>query len=517
MKRTIFDLLFRRTPVSKAKIRGSRHEPPALSHQMDAGRMHDILRAAEAGQMDDFFSLARDIVSGHGHALTEFSKRKLAVVAETESVTAVDSTDERQQRAAEEIANHIESLPSFFDACVHLLDSTIYPVSVVEKVWVPSSRPGWRFELADLIPVPYRLLDFNTGTLRIRDVGPDGQATGTTHHPDPMRYVIHRGHLLVSVPDTWGGPMRAIIFWWLFAVMGRDWWARFLERFGSPFLEGTYNKDDDESRILLERAFSSATRLFGIAVPEDASVKIHQANATGGGDAFEKFQGTANREISKIILGQTLSAEGQNLGLGGGQAGVQADVRDDIRRFDARRLAQTVRSQIFAPLCQLNAWHLPTPRIAWGGDDVDDLEVTGDLLRSLRDAGLEVTDEGIDQLSKRMALPLRRAATSAGGGGFGPLSALASLDPGRGPADRSQAARDAVDAAAAKAAPSFAEAMALTLSPLAAIVERSSSIADLEARIREAIPGLDYRKAASLAEAALVSSSANAALNAKPR
>ncbi len=514
MKRTLLDILLRRKPVSRARILGSRHEPPAISQDMDAGRVHDILRAAEAGQMDDFFSLARDIVSGHGHSLTEFGKRKLAVLAETETISPVDDSQADQQRIAVEIGNHLESLPSFFDSMVHLLDSTIYPVSVVEKVFVPSHRPGWRFELADLIPVPYRLLDFSTGTLRIRDVGPDGECLGTTHAPDPLQYIVHRGHLLVSVPDTWGGPLRAIVFWWLFAVMDRDWWARFLERFGSPFLEGTYNKDDDDSRALLERAFSAATRLFGIAVPEDASVKIHQANASGGGDAFEKFHGTANREISKIILGQTLSAEGQNLGLGGGQAGVQADVRDDIRRFDARRLAQTVRTQLLAQLCRFNGWAIPTPRIAWGGDDISDLEITGDLLYALRAAGLEVTDDGIDQLSKRMALPLRRAAAPAPASpGFGRFSALASPSPGQGTAARSQAARAAIDATAAQTAPALAEALALTLSPLAAIVDQSTSLADLEARLRDALPGLDHRQAATIAESALVTASVNASLN----
>ena len=48
--------------------------------------------------------------------------------------------------------------------------------------------------------------------------------------------------LLTSVPDNWGGPMRSIIFWWLLGHMGRDWWARYLDKYGSPFVVGKYDQ-----------------------------------------------------------------------------------------------------------------------------------------------------------------------------------------------------------------------------------------------------------------------------------
>lgn len=509
---TLLDILFGRKKPRREVLLGGRHEPAAIAQTMDAGRIGDILRDAEGGNMRDFFSLARDVVSGHGHTLAEFGKRKLAVLAETQSITAADEDDEIQKAFAESIGSHLEDLPTWFPGLVHLLDSTIYPVSVVEKIYQPSNKPGWRFELAELKPVPYRLFDFTEGYLRIRDCGPDGEDLGTTHAVDSIRYIVHRGHLLTSTPDTWGGPLRAILFWWLFAAQGRDWWARFLERFGAPFLEGTYDKQDDQSRYLLERAFSSATRLFGIAIPDDASVKIHQANTSQGGDAFEQFHSVANREISKIVLGQTLSAEGQNLGLGGGQASAQEGVRDDIRRFDALMLSATVRTQIIAPLYRLNGWTIPTPRINWGGGDMDSLDFTGDLIASLKTAGIRVTDEGLATLSKRLAIPLERDMVDPiTRPPLGALSALASPDPGRQLARTSQAARDAIDATAATAAPTLSAALAATVAPLAALVSESTSIADLEAKLRDRIPTLDHSQSAAIAETVLVTASANAA------
>lgn len=504
----LLDILYPRKTPRRERLLGGRHEPNAVAQTIDAARLSEILRSSEAGNMQDFFSLSRDIVTGHGHTLAEFGKRKLAVLAETQTLSALDDEDPVAVAMAEAIGTHFDELPSWFAGMVHLLDSTIYPVSVVEKIYRPSNRPGWRYELEELKPVPYRLLDYSQGELMIRDCGEDGEPLGTLHRPDPLRYIVHRGHLLISHPDTWGGPMRAIIFWWLFAVQDRDWWARFLERFGAPFLEGTFDKNDHQSRYLLERAFSSATRLFGIAVPDDASVQIHQANTQQGGDAFAAFHSTANREISKIVLGQTLSAEGQNLGLGGGQASAQENVRDDIRRYDSLMLAATVRTQIILPLCRLNGWITPAPRIAWGGDDLDTLDVTGDLLSSLKQAGIRVTDEGLDALSKRLALPLERDLS---GSPISPLSALAAPTPGRHQAATSRAARQAVDDIAAATAPTLSEAMAEALAPLAAVVDRATSLSELEAGLRATLPGLDHSQAAAIAQAALVSSSVNGA------
>lgn len=500
----LFNLLFRR-PASRQAIRSQRHEPQAIAQTMDAGRISDILRAAEAGNMDDYFALARDIVCGHSHTVAEFAKRKLAVLAETQSFLPADAENPAQVGLAKSVGQHLGNLPSWYTAMVHLLDSTLYPVAVLKKIYAPCSRPGWRYELADLIPIPYHLLSFETGTMRIRDVNEDGSLAGTSHAPDPLRYVVHRGHLLTSAPDTWGGPMRAVLFWWLFSTQNRDWWSRFLERFGAPFLEGSYDKSDDSSRAQLERAFNSATRLFGIAVPDDASVKIHQANTSQGGDAFEKFHSTANREISKIIVGQTLSAEGQNLGLGGGQAQAQDGVRSDLRQFDAIMLAFTVRTQILTPLCAINGWSGEPPRIAWGGDDVEDLQTLSTILERLAKTNIYLTDDGVMALSKRMSLPLMRDLIPRPR--LGPLSALASPPPGQ-----SGGGKSAVDAIAAASADPFAKEMAATIAPLAAIVSEATSISDLEARLLRAIPSLDTRRASQIAEAAIVASTANAAL-----
>jgi phage gp29-like protein len=488
-----------------------RLEPPAVAHTLDAERLGSILRSAESGDMEDLFSLYRDIISGHTHAQAEFAKRKLAVLGEDAVFAPHDEKQPADATTAAAVEEQITALPNWLDIQLHLLDSTLYPLSLVEKIYRPSDRPGYLYELAELRPVPYRLLDYSDGHLMIYDVDSSGNRLATKHHPDPTRYIIHRGHPLTSLPDTWGGPMRAVTFWYLFSVMDRHWWSRFLDRYGAPFIEANYDESDDSARLILARAFQSATKLFGIAVPKSVQLKMHQAAAAGSSDAFEAFHAVANAEMSKVIVGQTLSATAASTGLGSGVADQQESVRQDIRQFDATRLAHTLRTQLFVPLCRLNAWTGRPPSISWGAESADDMAVTADILRSLPDAGLELTDDAIATLGRRLGLPLRRLpAPTRPAPGF-PLAAPRP-DPRR-LTTRSHTTRLANDAIAASAAESYAQAMAASLSPVASILAASSSMDDFERRLRAEFPTIPSRAAAEILSATMSANAANALLN----
>jgi phage gp29-like protein len=500
--------------TTKVVVDDTRFETPAIAHTLDADRLSSILRSAEAGNMEDYFGLCRDVIGGHTHAQAEFGKRKLAVIGKDTVFSPDDENRPAAVALAEEIERQVTQLPNWMDIELHLLDSTLYPLSIVEKIYRPSDRPGVRYELAELRPVPYRLIDYTEGRLMLWDVDDKGQRLATRHCPDPTRYMIHRGHALTSLPDTWGGPMRAVLFWYFFSVADRSWWARFLDRFGAPFMEASYDESDDAARLTLSRAFSAATKLFGIAVPKSVELKMHQANSSQGGDAFEKFHAVANEEMSKAIVGQTLSATGQNLGLGGGQAAVQENVRDDIREFDSKRLAHTLKTQLFVPICQMNGWFEKPPTIQWGGESSDDLAITSDFLSALPNAGLQITDEGIKILSKRSGLPLERLPA-----GTPPLSGLPLAagvprlrDLKTSTELRTDRLREANDAIARSGAEEFAQAMHDSLAPVRSILAASASMDDFERRLREEFPGIPSRKAAEILAAAMISNAANAIL-----
>ena len=453
-------------PTQTRVIVRGHQQPPALGHQMDVDGLHSMLRMAESGYPEKLFGLYRDILASHAHTQAEFSKRKLAVLGQPFTLTSADPENAALVAHTRMVQDHLTDLPGWQRAMSHALDSSLYPVALLERWYARSARPGWRYELAGIRGVPHLHLAWPFGEFSIRQTDAEGNFLGTYAKPDPRLHFSHQGNLLASVPEWWGGPMRAILFWWLFSVMDRDWWARFLDRFGSPFLQGSYDPNDERGRYELEGAFSAATKLFGIVVSNDTEVKLHQANATQGGDAFEKFHATANQEISKLIVGQTLSAQGQNLGLGGGQAAVQADVREDIRQFDATTLAATIRTSLLLPLWCLNGWTMPMPSVSWGAMASDEAEVNGQLLAALFAAGIEPTDEGLDVVARRVGYGLQRIAALPAPAGRVALSAgapdlgrIALIPEVARRAARQQQARGAVDALVRQASPTLARIM----------------------------------------------------------
>jgi phage gp29-like protein len=494
--------------TTRVVIRG-RQQPQATSHLMDVDLLHSYLRSAEQGDTTALFGLYRDILASHAHTQGQFSTRKLAVIGNPLSFTPKNPDNAAEAAWVADLQRHFDDMPNLMHFLSHSLDSTLYPVAVSERTYRASRKPGWRYEIAAITPVPHIHLAWPDGEFSLKDTDADGHFLGTFSHPSPVRYVTHRGHLLTSVPDWWGGPMRALLFWWLFATMDRDWWARFLDRFGSPFLVGKYNETDDDARYALEGAFSSATKIFGLAISKETDVQMHQANSAGGGEAFEKFHTVANEEISKLIVGQpgTASSSGPKIG-GDGQAAAQADVRDDIKKYDSARLAHTLKTQILLPLAQLNGWTFPLPSIAFGVISEEAADLTGDLMESLHRAGFEPDDEGLKKLNQKLGISLRRINTLSPGLALSANPALLPTAATR--AARQQQARRAVASLATAASPKLARLLRARTLALAAAIDSADSPESAAAAVATLAASHDPGTAAELVTAVLTSAAVNA-------
>jgi phage gp29-like protein len=486
------------TPKKRRSVLHPRWDHTPLAYTLDAERLHGILRSAEQGDTKELFGLYREIVTGDSHVSTEFGKRKLAILGDAENVlprTQNDVADERAAEACKELTAH----PDWMDAMKWLLDSTIFPVCVLEKVFKPSSKPGLRFELKSLKGVPYRLLDYTEGRLRIEDTNEAGMPLGTYHEPDPDRYIVHRGHLLTT-PDEWGGPMRAVLFWWLFVTMGRDWWIRFIERYGSPFIVGKFDKGDDESRSILMSAFGTASRLLGLVITRETEVELHQAGDKNTGEVFEKFARFAQEQISKVIVGQTLSSDSKPQGIGTGATELHSEVRQDFRQWDSKVTGNTLRCQLFAQYLAINGIAGQAPTMQWGGESGDDNKTTAEVVKIYNDAGLRVKEESIPVLNQRLGLELERAPAPPAAPGLTTFAAngqpLLNQDPRlalahAGAADLSRAFRG-------------------RLAPIARIVRESKTAAECEARITAFMATASQGDSVRVLEEALVAYAANA-------
>lgn len=462
---------------SPVTVYAFRNELPSDLRSLTASSLLSKINLAESGDTRELFALYRDLIASDNQVQMEFENRKRAVLGDVTSILPFDKTDSRDI-AAKDLCWPLVDSAQFETAKAWLLNAVIYPVAVCEKVYAPT---GGGYEIAQLVPVPYQLLDYRDGTLRIFDTDPStGLVRTTSHFPDPARYIIHRGHTL-PLPDNWGGPMRAILFWILLRTMSRQWWADLLERFGQPFLKGKYS--DEKGKEILERAFRLAQRLGGIVAHKNTEVEIVQAVAGDSSGSHERFIELCNKEISKLLAGQTLSSNAQPTGLGNGATPLQGAVRDDIRKSDAQRLAATLRSQLLAQYCEVNGARGRVPRLVFGSDSAAETSAILSSIQSLGAAGLEPDDDAISTLSERLGFGVRRRIPVATGvpGGFPAFSALPLAADPRG----ASPSRDAGADAAGTTPPEPG-----TDAILAGIVRSSRSSGECLRRIREAVASL---------------------------
>jgi phage gp29-like protein len=455
---------------NKILVMNPRDELPSEIRQITASRLMSIMEQAEQGDTRELFALYRDIVASDNQIQSEFAKRKGAVIGDTVSMVPWNKKDPADVAAKDACWSLVDEDP-FRDATNWMLNATLWPVAVAEKVYRFS---GGRYTLAAVVPVHFQLLDFRTGTLRIFDVDEDGRPQPTSHDPDPARYIVHRGHLL-PIPDQWGGPMRSILFWWLLRTMSRQWWADLLERFGVPFLKGKYS--DDPGRAVLERAFRMAVRLGAIVVSKGTEVEVVQATASDSSNSHERFIELCNREISKLIVGQTLSSNVQATGMGEGTANLQGAVRDDLRKMDARLLSISMRKQLLAQHLSINGISGRTPVLLFGSDSTAELNAMMALIKGLGEAGFEPDDDGMANLSERVGFGIRRKATLPTPLPFSAVPLSAQIE----------------DRVAPGAAPDLASAFRGRLAPVAEIIRTSATPDDcqraVEAWAFSAAPG----------------------------
>lgn len=434
---------------------GLPYEPGNVSSSATVQTVQAAIRAAENGDTRQLFALYRDLTVGGSHIQCEFGKRKMAVLSQPHSILPQDKENKDDVAAALAVAQMISDCENWSDGMAHLLDATMWPVSVVEKLYRPAGeampgKPSLRFTLRRMHVVNPTLFCFRKSyeakkpnqvttvlapedaeawesEIRFHNTDAEGRVENNWDAAYPAeadRHIIHRGHLLSGVRDNWGGPMRSIVFWWLLSVLGRDWFARGMERYGSPFPLAKTDATDDAKMTFLREALSLSTKVGGLVVDNDTQVELIEAMTTGMADAHEKFINICNREISKAIIGQELSATATSTGMGSGTANLQGDVREDIRAFDQNKLAETLNRQLFDHFLRING--MPgRVKIVWGGLDSTEAKEVSDLLVSLSTAGLEPTDEAIPLLSERVGFQLQRKAPPepqampGAGGGFG--------------------------------------------------------------------------------------------------
>lgn len=187
----------------------------------------------------------------------------------------------------------------------------------------------------------------NDGRLIYR---PEG--TGQEYEVDQVfKFFMTRRKATYKQP--YGKALLTVVYWLdFFRKNGFKFWAKFLERFGTPILLGKC-KDSDPSEMNQALLNAHAQSVISIDAEDDVQI-LSAASSSNAGTSFETFNNTIIRQIQKVILGQTLTSGTD--GTGSRALGeVHENVRKDKLNADIRLVTPTFQAIVNA-LCALNGW-----------------------------------------------------------------------------------------------------------------------------------------------------------------
>lgn len=154
--------------------------------------------------------------------------------------------------------------------------------------------------------------------------------------------------------NPYGERTLSRVFWSVtFKKGGMKFWVVFTEKYGMPHLIGKHPRgatkaETDSLADMLEDMVQDAIAV----IPDDSSVEIQEANKTSSADIYEKLIDKMNSEISKAILGQTLTTE---IGSNGSYAAsnTHMEVRQDIIDSD-KKLVESIINQLIQWIYEIN-------------------------------------------------------------------------------------------------------------------------------------------------------------------
>src|SRR5512146_149421 len=356
-----------------------------------------IQREAEGGDPYRYLELAEEMEEKDLHYLAVIGTRKQAIAGAELMVTPASEAAE-DRRAADLVRDFLGGGAFDLESVLYdVLDAVGKGFSATEIIWDTTGRewvpkrlvwrdPRWfMFDWISGEELLVRTLR-DEGPLAPADVSAAASANAPAGAPDgraphyrgarwyagvgrearigiqqltaplaPFKFIVHVAKAKAGLPVR-GGLARAAGWAYLFKNYVLKDWVTFAEIFGQPLRLGKYSPGATEAD---KQALLSAVANIGTAaaarIPEAMLIEFAETRGGGGAEVYERFCEYLDRQVSKAVLGQTLTTETPREG-GGSRAAAQVHdaVRRDIMESDARRLGATLTRDLVRPIVDLN-------------------------------------------------------------------------------------------------------------------------------------------------------------------
>jgi phage gp29-like protein len=488
--------------LPQAQLTGIRQVwQPSIARGLTPERLAWVLQSSiDNIYPNDYLMLAEEMEEREGQYFSVLGTRRDASLAI--SVSVEPATDSARDVEIADAVREMFALEFVEDSRADLMDALGKGYAVSGIAWDTSAKQ-WMPKAIERMPQHWFQFDrIDRTTLRLRDDSNlvDGLAL------TPYRYIVHRPRLKTGITIR-GGLARVIAFIWICKAYALKDWMAFAEVFGMPLRIGKYGPNANKTDVeILRRAVANIGTDAAAVIPESMKIEFEQpAQTAGAGQFFEMLCTYLDKQISKIVVGQTMTTDdGSSLG----QAKVHDQVCGDIRDSDCRRLAQTYNRDLVKPFVDLNYGpQVKYPRAIIHYEEKDDVSAMTDAVSKLVPLGLKVGQKtlrsklGIPEPDKEEELltPAVSIASSnndptAQGGERASNAAQRMLD-GSVP--------DVVDAQVNRAAVSGDAVLATFVITIRKLLTEATSLEDFRDRLIETYSHLDASKFADVMQAAL--------------
>lgn len=441
-------------------------------------RLAQLLLGAEEGDAESYLELAEEIEEKDLHYRAVLSTRKLQVSGLELTVEA--ATDQAEDiKAADLLRDFINQdilQPALFD----LLDAIGKGYAVCEIVWDTAGRQWFPKQVLWRDPRWFAFEAWEGRIVKLRN------AAGLLEALAPAKYITHTHKSKSGVPIR-GGLARAASWGYLFKNFDLKAWVLFCEVYGHPLRLGKYdtNANDAEKAVLL-RAVRDIAADHAAIVPQSMLVEFIDAKAQGNAAIFEKLAEYLDKQISKMVLGQTGTTD---TGSRVGTANAHERVREDIESSDAVQLAASLNRDIVHPLIDLNLGPRQRyPRIRIKRPNQEDIATLVDNVVKLVPLGLRVE---ASILADKLGLPNPDAGALCLGSAQPPAEELAPEPPHktaqRVTGEDTSSDKDALDTLTATATDDWEVQLAPLVEPVLALADKCTSVEEFTTALPELI------------------------------
>lgn len=387
-----------------------------------------------------------------------------------------------------------------------MLDAIGKGISITEIIW-DTSEGDWAIKkLAWRDPRWFRF-DRNDGEtpLLLGDYSADGVGTlpmtssGETPLA-PFKFITTVIRAKSGLPIR-SGLSRLVAWAWMFKAFTQRDWTIFTQTFGQPVRVGKYPAGSSQGDK--DTLFTAVANIAGdcaAIIPETMTIEfIESKNVGPGSDLYQKRCDWLDQQVSKAVLGQTATTDA----IAGGHAVGQEhrQVQEDIERADAKALSAILNRDLVRPGIDLQfGAQKAYPRLRIGRSEDTDVKLTVESAVKLVPMGLKVKKTYFNDLlgipvpedgEELLAAPSQAPSLALPGETMPSAPALHA-------ALRMQETHDPIAALTEEAERLCGPGTDAVIDEVRAVVERSTSLHQVQEELRKLKPGIAERNLAGL-------------------